>query len=205
MPTRARDNPFRTERLRQVRYRLVGLTWPELLARCETLRYRVALVGPHGSGKTTLLEDLAPHLHQRGFRTRLIRLTEDCPKLDRGSAQRVFTTLSPSDILLFDGAEQLNPLAWLWFRWRTRTAGGLIITTHRPGRLPTLLQCSTSADLLAEIAAELLASPPETLRPQAATLFAKHHGNLRNALRDWYDLVAEEEADGRALSRRDMR
>jgi hypothetical protein len=153
---RARDNPFRTECLLQVRYRLQGMTWAELLSRCERLGYRAALVGAHGSGKTTLIENLEPRLIDRGFRTRFIRLDAEHRRFDSDFLKDLFAGLTERDILLFDGAEQMNPFAWHWFRQRSRGASGLIITTHQPGRLPTLWECRTSSELLARIAAELL-------------------------------------------------
>jgi polynucleotide 5'-kinase involved in rRNA processing len=71
---RARDNPFRTERVLRVRFRLPSGTWDDLLARFEALGRRAAIVGPQGSGKTTLLEDLAPRLRARGYSIRELRL-----------------------------------------------------------------------------------------------------------------------------------
>lgn len=197
---RARDNPFRTERMLRVRYRLAGITWTELLARCEGLRYRAALIGPHGSGKTTLLEDLEPRLQRRGFGTRFVRLDAEHCMFETGYVDALAGALTAADIVLFDGAEQLNAAAWRWFRWRLRRAGGLIITTHRAGRLPTLWNCRTSPALLAGIAATLLEVKSETLRAPAETLFQKHRGNLRDALREWYDWLAETNDSGAAAS-----
>ncbi|MDB6015771.1 MAG: hypothetical protein JWR19_260 [Pedosphaera sp.] len=174
-----------------MRYRLQNVTWAELLTRCEALRYRAALVGLHGSGKTTLLEDLEPRLRERGFDTHFIRLSEEERAFEPGFLKTLCAGLTANDILLFDGAEQLNPLAWRWFQWRTRHAGGLIITTHRTGRLPTLWECRTSPDLLAGIAADLLEVKSETLHERVNVLFRKHHGNLRDALREWYDLASD--------------
>ena len=187
---RARDNPFRTERILQVRYQLQGIQWSDLLARCQTLRYRAALIGRHGAGKTTLLENLEPRLNDLGFRTRLIRLSQENRAFEPGFLKSLFAGLSTRDIILFDGAEQMNLFAWQSFRWRSRHVGGLIITTHQPGRLPTLWECRTSPALLARIAAELLDSDPETIQELADALFRKHRGNLRDALREWYDLEA---------------
>jgi hypothetical protein len=186
---RARDNPFRSERLLAVRYRLQGITWNELLSRCEALRYRAALVGPYGSGKTTLLEDLQPHLRAQGFEPRLIRLNCEGPVLIMDIV-RLAAQADQKMILLVDGTEQLGALAWYWFKWATRNAGGLIITRHTPGRLPTLHQCCTSVDLLEDIIDELLADSMPDLRDRAEALFHKHQGNLREALRDCYDLLS---------------
>jgi hypothetical protein len=68
---------------------------------------------------------------------------------------------------------------------------------HRPGRLPTLWECRTSSRVLSDIMAELLVgyrlSPPA----DPADLFWKHEGNLREALRECYDLMARSEPEER--------
>ena len=184
---RARDNPFRTDCVLKIRYRLEGITWDGLLRRCEALGYRGALVGPCGSGKTTLLEDLEPKLRERGFHPRMVRLNGDHARLKPSDWDFIPSRLTRRDILLIDGAEQLSALSWQRFQWITRSAGGLIITTHKSGRLPTLWECRTSAALLAEIAGVLLDAEPAGLTNEAQALFEKHCGNLREALREWYD------------------
>jgi len=186
---KARQNPFRTERMLQVRYRLADEQWAGLLARCRQLNYFCAIIGPHGSGKTTLLEDLEPRLKALGFSIHFLQLTADNPGFAPGVLKKLFAELGPKKLILFDGAEQMSFLAWLWFRWRTRKAGGLLITTHRRGRLPTLWQCHTSAELLAEIGAELLGTTCDSVSMQASLLFQSHRGNLREALLEWYDLA----------------
>jgi hypothetical protein len=191
---RARDNPFRTDRILQVRYELDGISWDELMIRLERKRYRGALFGPHGSGKTTLLEDLGMRLREVGLSTHWLRLDEENRAFQDGYLDELFAQLSNRDILLFDGAEQLNALTWQRFKRRATKAGGLIITTHRPGRLPTLHECSTSAALLASIIARLTGSDPVQKQSLAEELFERHRGNLRNALRECYDLASAGQA-----------
>ena len=176
---RARDNPFASDRVESLRYRLPeGLTWDELLQRLATLRHRAALVGPHGHGKTTLLEDLAPRLTVRGFRVRTVTLRQDERRVDW---QR-FRGLSPDDILFLDGAELLGRLAWLRVRFHCRRAGGVIVTSHRHGLLPTLLECKTTPELLSDLVRELTCEELET-----GELFARHGGNLRLVFWEMYD------------------
>src|SRR5690349_12444585 len=145
---RARDNPFRTERVLQVRYHLLGMTWPGLFKRLHQLRYRAALVGTEGTGKTTLLEDLAPRLAQLGLRPWPLRLDCAHPGFEPGFIYRFARRLGGRDVILLDGAEQLSRPGWRWFKLQTRWVGGLIITSHRPGLLPTLLECTTTPELL---------------------------------------------------------
>jgi len=173
---------------------LLETTWPELLNRLEGLNYRAAVVGLCGSGKTTLLEDIELKLSERFFNPRLIRLNEDqTPRLNLRLLDAVTTLLTSHDLVLIDGAERMDWLAWRWIKWRCRAAGGLIITAHKPGRLPTLWECRTSPLLLAQIAADLIEADPTELYPQAEALFIKHDGNLREALLDWYSLASGSE------------
>lgn len=175
--------------MERIRYRLSGLSWEELIDRLAALRFRAAVVGPCGHGKTTLLEDLAPRLSALGFRVHAISLTEASPRL--GAADRALLRgLAPRDILLVDGAERLGRLAWLRVRLRTRSAGGLVVTSHRPGLLPTLHECRTTPELLAGIVRDLLGPEAEYLRAALDELFVRHQGNLRNALREIYDVYA---------------
>jgi hypothetical protein len=138
-------------------------------------------VGSHGHGKTTLLEDLAPRLQARGFRVRTISLREAHPRLDR-EERSVIRSLGPQDVLLLDGAEQLGWLSWMSVRLRTRRAGGLVITSHRPGLLPTLFECETTPELLARIVSELSGAEVDV-----EDLHVRHSGNVRDALRELYD------------------
>ena len=140
--------------------------------------FRAALVGPHGHGKTTLLEELAPRLTARGFRVRTVTLRQEERRVD----WKRLRGLGPDDILFLDGIELLDRLAWLRVRFRCRRAGGLIITSHRPGRLPTLLECGTTPELLAGLVRELTGEELDT-----GELFARHGGNLRLVFWNLYD------------------
>src|SRR5262245_60908070 len=148
---KARDNPFRSDRVLSIRYRFQDLTWDQLIQRLAEMNYRGALVGPQGSGKTTLLEDLEPALLAHGFETKWLRLDQSTRQLSFATVKTFLSTIAKGDIILFDGAEQLPRLAWEQFKIKSRQAAGLIITTHNPGRLPTLLECVTHPSLLQDI------------------------------------------------------
>jgi len=186
---KARENPFRSERvIETIRYTCPDADLETLIARLAALRYRAAIVGPHGAGKTTLLEDLERALQDRGFRVTSLRLTTDDRRLPDSWPSRA-TGLGPIDIVCLDGAEQLSMIRWLWFRWRARRAAGLIVTSHARGRLPLLIECTTSADLLERIVRRLSPGTAEGA-PSSADLYRRHHGNLRDALRELYDFHA---------------
>ncbi len=190
---RARDNPFSTDRVLQVRYRPEGTDWDELLLRLAGLGYRAAIVGPKGSGKTTLLEDLAPRLDQLGFQTTMLRLDEAHPYLTPTFEREFFQRLGAGDVVLLDGAEQMS-----WWRWRrfcrgSTRGGGLIVTSHRAGLLPTLLECRPTPELLDHLLQELVGLQASTLRTQARRLYVECQGNIREVLRGLYDLCADGE------------
>ena len=188
---RARDNPFAVQRAAALAYRLDGVSWERLLAQFAALGRRAALVGPEGRGKTTLLEELSRRLRAEGWRIRAVTLRRGERRLQRAVAERLLAGAGPGDLLLVDGAQELAPLAWHRLRFASRPAGGLLVTTHREGLLPTLHACRTSPALLAELIDEL--APDERRRaalPSAAELFARHGGNLREALLDAYDRCA---------------
>jgi len=193
---RARENPFAMVRLERIAFRFESGDLDDLLRRLSQLGYRAAIVGPEGSGKTTLLEALAAQLAGQGWNLRPLRLRRDQP-CPGGVIEQLLKSSDPRTLILLDGAEQLG-----WWRWRrlvrgARAAGGLVITTHRAGRLPTLIACRTSIPLLSGIVDELLDAAPladarrAELRAAAVTLYAQHGGNPREVLRGLYDWCAE--------------
>jgi len=189
---RARDNPFAADRLERIRYRFTGTSLAELLARLDELNYRAAITGPEGSGKTTLLEDLRQALERKGLRTKLLFVNDASP-LPEAECRRFLSGLTPQDLVLLDGADAIRRSSWFLFRRHTvKHAAGLIVTSHRPGLLPTLIECTTTPALLQEIVHDL-APQTSALSPALFdALHTRHNGNLRACLRELYDLHARE-------------
>ncbi len=183
---RARENPFSVERVQMIRYRPLTDAFDDILARLAAMNYRAALVGPEGAGKTTLLEDLQQALERQGERTRLVFVNDTSP-LDR----QMLTQLRADEIVLLDGADALGPVQWFLLKRRAlKHAAGLVITTHRAGRLPTLIHCATTPTLLGDIVGDLMPGT-KTVDPTAFDeLLQRHQGNIRNCLRDLYDRCA---------------
>jgi len=185
----ARNNPFSSDCILHLRYRLSIGDWARLQATLAGRHGRGALVGPKGSGKTTLLEDLGRRLCRDGLRVTLIRLSTEFPRLPGSYNPAFFKSLDRRDAVLLDGAEQLSLSQWLRFRWQTRRAEILVVTTHRTGRLPVLHECTTSPALLGD----LVASLGQSLDPaEAVALHTRHRGNIREALRELYDRYAQQ-------------
>jgi len=187
---RARDNPFAVERLQTIRYRPLNTTFDRILARLHELNYRAAIIGPEGSGKTTLLEDLQQMLERKDLHTRLI-FVNDTSRLDSPACRRLLAELTRDQIILLDGADLIHRSDWSLLKRHTIThAYGLVITSHRRGLLPTLIECSTTPALLRAIVNDLLPRGRPLPAESLDRLFARHQGDLRACLRELYDHYA---------------
>ncbi|MFO1096649.1 MAG: hypothetical protein U0992_25565, partial [Planctomycetaceae bacterium] len=172
-------------------------SWPALLRRIVDLDFRAAICGPQGSGKTTLLETLARTMANSARRPRLLQLRRETRSSARRLCRDFLDSSEPDDLLLLDGAEQLGPLAWRHFQYAARRCRGLIITAHTPGRLPTLINCSTTPALLESIVAELIPHDYDRWKGELPALFARHRGNIRDCLRELYDHYCEDQPSTR--------
>jgi hypothetical protein len=180
----AKDNPFATERVEALlpyEPEWIGQSWAAIDAAFARHDRRGAVVGPHGSGKTTFLETLARRLRESGEDVAPLFINRQ----RRSIAPAYFTALTDRTIILFDGAEQLGPIAWRRFLNRTRHTRGLIVTAHRISRLPTLFETDASPTVLQRCIERL---DPEFTAGKSDALFDRHRGNLRHALLECYDL-----------------
>ncbi len=139
-----------------------------------------------------LLGELAERLRALGHCVKRLRLNEHQPNFRRSFLRRFWHELGPDDVVMLDGAEQLGRMSWWGFRRRCRAARGLIVTSHRPGLLPTLIECDTSCELLAVLLRELLGGWNEAVWDEAQRQYAQHGGNIRDVLRALYDLCADD-------------
>lgn len=189
----ARENPFRSSQLEQLRFRFDNDSWPDLRSRLKSANHRAAIVGPHGTGKTTLLLELRDLLIKEGRELVHLQLSDDLPRFDSKQLAEFRNRLNPNHVILVDSCERLSWIGWRRFKSATANAGGLIITAHNHGRLPTLLETRPSVDLLDDLVKDLLGLPQATQATQAGlipALLARHSGNIREALRELYDLHA---------------
>ena len=184
---RPADNPFACHRVEGLGFRFNGLGLEDLCRHLEDLGGRAAIVGPEGSGKTTLLEELAPALPGE---TVWVRIEGGCRRPWRTVRDQLPNSVTPGHAVLIDGAEQLGTVGWSRFLLATRNAGRLVATLHRPGLLPTLIECRTDRDLLCDLVKELAAEDAPRLASDLDLLFQRHGGNIRMCLRDLYDVYA---------------
>jgi predicted AAA+ superfamily ATPase len=185
------DNPFADERLERLDFRMpTGVTWESFLKRCADNNYRGAIVGPMGSGKSVLLAQLAPKLVELGFNPRFFHLSPDSRRAEKDAVIAETKRMRAPDILLLDGAEQLQTRDWLFVRTVIDGLSGCIITLHRTGRLPTLIETGTSAALLEELALDLTGG--RLPLGEAAAIYARGRGNIRECFRELHDRWAGE-------------
>jgi hypothetical protein len=185
---RAKDNPFRVSRVNEIKYLFSDTDWPEVMNRLEELDFRAAIVGNHGSGKSKLLNEFEPRLIEKGFVIQRLFLNQEKRKFPPGFLSEFFSELTSNTIILFDGAEQLSNIAWNRFKKKALKAKGLIITCHEPGMLPALVETSSSIEVFRKILMQIAPDEVPGLESKLEPLFNKHSGNLRDAIRELYDI-----------------
>jgi GTPase SAR1 family protein len=188
---RAKENPFAVHRVSQFRYQWSEAKWCSAIMQLESISYQGAIVGPHGCGKTTLLEDLIDRLRSRGQQTFFFQLHTGERRLPL-AVESQFTNLPPKTIALLDGAEQLS--SWRWRQlanYFRRSGRPFIVTLHQAGRWPIWFQCKSDLAILNQMVDELLQGAVADCDETNRHLYAKHQGNIRDALREWYDLMAK--------------
>lgn len=194
---KARDNPLRSERVERLlpfQPQWLGTDWDEIMDRLRRLSWRGAVVGPHGSGKSTMLRGLAERLRQLGDWPPAHSLqlgAEPERRLARDQLAALLAAARRGEFLMIDGAEQIGPFTWCRIRRAARSAVGLVITSHRRGRLPLLLATSTSPVTLERCLQRLLPGEPPPFSPeQVRELWRRHRGNVREALWEAYNRIA---------------
>jgi energy-coupling factor transporter ATP-binding protein EcfA2 len=159
----------------------------QLVEKLAAQQWRGAIVGPHGSGKSTLLEALKPAIVATGRNIQAISLHDGQRRLPR----HFFATWASESnaVIIIDGYEQLGWPARLrlWFRCRT-TGAGLLVTSHTPVRIPTLIRLSPDRQLVEQLVDDLCGEVSTTItRADIAASHACHGSNVREILFDLYD------------------
>jgi hypothetical protein len=103
----------------------------------------------------------------------------------------LLSELTRDTILLLDGADLIHGREWSHLKHHTIAhTSGLVVTSHRRGLLPTLIECSTTPTLLKDIINDLVPRGRTIPAEFLESLYQRHEGNLRDCLRELYDLDA---------------
>jgi hypothetical protein len=206
-PSRA-TNPFATcwTRPGALSFRFpAGESADTLIARLAANNWWGEIVGPHGSGKSTLLATLRPAIERAGRLAISIALRDGQRRLPRGSlnwdgASRAEPPSSPGSagaspsrrrqpLVIIDGYEQLSWLARRFVKHRCRRRGaGLLVSSHTPTGLPTLITLAPDLPLIEQLVATL--GERSATRVSPADVSASHAGrgsNVRDIFFDLYD------------------
>lgn len=160
----------------------------QLLQQLAANNWRGAILGPHGSGKSTLLETLKPLLRDAGHTVASVILRDSQRNLPRGWLRDSLASSLP--LVIVDGYEQLSLASRAWLHWRCRRASaGVIVTSHAPTFLPTLIELKPSRALVDQLIADLSTrAPSHVTEADVAASFACHGSNVRELLFALYSL-----------------
>lgn len=162
----------------------------QLVTNLAAQQWRGAIIGPHGSGKSTLLETIKPAITATGRTIRSIQLHDGQRRLSRNFLSATENCEAANTLIIIDGYEQL---AWparldLWFHCRT-SRNGLLITSHYPVCIPTLIHLAPNRELITQLVTDLGSEVSTTITPvDVAASHACHGSNVREILSDLYDL-----------------
>ncbi|MEX0668950.1 MAG: hypothetical protein WD060_00625 [Pirellulales bacterium] len=144
-----------------------------------------AITGPHGHGKTSLLVAILANAGARGRPTTLVRVASPS---DAWEVLAMLAGTAPKTIVGIDGWDRIRfalmPVLRLVAAYR---GASLLVTTHRPGRLPVVARCETSRGLLSAIVDRLPDHGGVIDAVDIDDAFSRHRGNVREALYDLYD------------------
>ncbi|TWT58196.1 hypothetical protein KOR42_15670 [Thalassoglobus neptunius] len=188
---RARANPFRSENIDNLEYRFDEGSLGELIASMEQSGFRGAIVGRKGTGKTTLLRDLFRELQRRQIPVTLLRLQDDGSRRNLRKFRETMKDLPATHILLLDTAGLLNWWDWRRVQEESQKLRGLVISCHRPGRMPTLHTCQSTPRQLIRFTRSL-AGEEACSEARLAQLFRRNRGNIRECFRELYNHFSEE-------------
>jgi hypothetical protein len=184
-----RDNPFATcwTRPGAIAFRFPeGIDAPQLVAALAARNWWGAIIGPHGCGKSTLLETLKPALSAAGRRVLAIVLRDGQRRLPPIAIEH---GKEAKTVVIIDGYDQLGGLERLRLTRRCRhSSAGLVVTAHRPTRLPTLIRLAPDRNLIARLVADLCAEVSTPITPKDVAASHDCHGsNVREIFFDLYD------------------
>ncbi|MEW6076637.1 MAG: hypothetical protein AB1724_02365 [Thermodesulfobacteriota bacterium] len=187
---KSRVNPFASRHIESLPYQFTALSLNAVMERLAAQRYRGAIIGPCGSGKTTLLETIGRRLEQTGFCCCYLYLKKENRPVYTPWPKPLSGRDAANTAFLIDGTEQLSRPSWFGLYFRIRAAGAIVVTTHGKSLLPPLVHTRTSPALLHDLVRQLTGKAETISEPAIVDLYRRHQGDIRQALRELYDVWA---------------
>ena len=153
-----RPNPFATRYIASARLLPRDeqggiLNLASLVARLDALGGSGAIVGPHGTGKSTVLSHLGDFIAAGKRPVGRVRLRS---RRDIPTAVRSVRDASRGGLVCIDSWELLGFASRAVVRGLATARGvGLLVTSHGPAGLPTLVSCRGTRALLGALVGEL--------------------------------------------------
>ncbi len=186
------SNPFCTRRVRPgaIAFRFSGSeNVHRIIQRLWENQWFGQIVGPHGSGKSTLLRTLDAAWHDVSRSPTTIQLRDGQCRLP--VSRQHISSWDRSTQVIVDGYEQLALTArWRLRRWCRLRGCGLLVTCHRPTRLPVVYRTEISTETTRQLVAQLVADTPYLVSPEEIDrCFWQCKGNVRETFFALYDVV----------------
>lgn len=184
-------NPFSTRFIRPDAFPFIfppGYDAESLVARLEQNNWWGEIIAPHGSGKSTLLHALKKQLTAARRLVDLYSLSAEKPVVDWGQ-QNPKPWTSKTQVIV-DGYEQLSWWNAMRLQRMVKKAGaGLLVTAHKRGRLPPLVDLTPTIHTAQAIVDHLLSGDRTIIsESDVKDAYEGNHGNLREMLFRLYDV-----------------
>jgi hypothetical protein len=183
-------NPFST---RFVRPGAIEYLFPHDLsaeALIDKLRghaWQGEIVGPHGAGKSTLLATLVPHLIDA--ERNVVQVALHAGEKALPAPLDGWKTWTPETLVIVDGYEQLSWWSRSKLARRVKERGaGLLVTSHAPTGLPTLLQVAPRIEAAEQVVRQLVPDEQLINGDDIRQAYDACGGNIRETLFRLYDL-----------------
>jgi hypothetical protein len=184
------SNPFATRFTRPGAMEFLfpdGVSADGLVARLREHSWQGEIVGPHGAGKSTLLASLIEPLTTAGRTVLQVTLHQGEAALPQ--ALDDWHPWNSATQVIVDGYEQLSwwSRSKLALRIGDRQAG-LLVTSHAPTGLPTLLRVDPCLESAEQVVRRLVPDEAVISRDNIEQAFRACDGNIREMLFQLYDL-----------------
>ena len=188
---KSHSNPFASRCMESIPYQFTDISLHTVMEQLASQNFRGSITGPKGSGKTTLLETIGRQLGQTGFSCDYLYFKKDSKLRCRQQLKPVTGEDISKTAYLIDGTEQLSRFEWSRLYSKIKLSGAVVLTAHVKSPLPPLIHTQTSPSLLYDLVLKLNGKTDMISEQAVFDLYHRHKGDIRQALRELYDVWAE--------------